>query len=269
MLLFFLASLALLSLPVYPLVLKVVLSTTTRPTCSLSKLVGTSSLNLLDSTHSLDSLACWEPAASLAATIRRHDGHLRVRLAHSPSSSAFRSTSKGGAQHHYSSGMLALQARRHFVAQLTRLDSLARFARLLEPPRPRRRPPSGATTAILAQLAQLARLARSVRSLVGILTASSSSSTARRPHSARPAPSARRHFTGVVGSRTPTPRRPSPTCPPTCWVQPRAPYVVELRPCGGPPRRVPIRLARHPEPDQPHLEVTSSIFFTFIQGIPL
>ena len=59
MLLFFLATLAFLSLPVYPLVLKVVLSTTTRPTCSLSKLVGTSSLNLLDSTDSLDSHARW------------------------------------------------------------------------------------------------------------------------------------------------------------------------------------------------------------------
>lgn len=57
MLLFFLASLTFLSLSVYPLILKLVLGTTTRPTCSLSKLVGTSSFNVLGSTHLLDSPA--------------------------------------------------------------------------------------------------------------------------------------------------------------------------------------------------------------------
>ena len=143
---------------------------------------------------------------------------LLPRLARPSFSPSVPTGSKGGAQHHYPSDLLTLQARRHSVAQPARLDSLARFARSLASPRPRRRPlhpyPAPRRPSSLNSLNSLG----SIRSLVDILTASSSSSAARRPHSARPAPYARRHFTGVVGGRTPTPRRPNLTCPPTCWV---------------------------------------------------
>ena len=167
------------------------------------------SLNVLGSTPPLESLARWHLGS------RRHVPAAGDHL-YSPDWLILQA--RRPPDHLLSPYWLTVQARRHSVAQLARLDSLARFARSLASPRPRRRPlhpyPAPRRPSSLNSLNSLG----SIRSLVDILTASSSSSAARRPHSARPAPYARRHFTGVVGGRTPTPRRPNLTCPPTCWV---------------------------------------------------
>ena len=200
------------------------------------------SLNVLGSTHSLGSLARWRPHGLVGGyyPAPRRPSSLRSTCSARPTRSIRPLVDISAA----SSATTTRRRDGHpRLVQRARLDSLAQFARSLASSRPRRRPLSGATTAILASFNSLgsthllgslarwhpphstcsARLTRSTRLYVGVLTASSSSSTARRPHSARPAPSAGRRFTGAVGGRTSNPRRPSPTCPPTCSVHPRAP----------------------------------------------
>jgi len=141
------------------------------------------SLNVLGSTPPLESLARWHLGS------RRHVPAAGDHL-YSPDWLILQA--RRPPDHLLSPDWLTVQARRHSVAQPARLDSLARFARSLASPRPRRRPLSGATTATFAS--GLLTL-RARRHFVHLASLNSLGST----HSLDSL--ARWHLRGLVGGR--------------------------------------------------------------------